>query len=169
MEEGTFDPSIPYNLEAARFSFMGILQNKLDKTVNSWNNHCVRSVRNTECPEVRPHVLYYLPGEDGTSDCSFPVSLNGLIIAQLHSRQASILGCSDDMVKLGQILFKKEKHAMIHLYLFKIIFSQYVAMASIKASLPLICKVNQDNDFNKLCLADFLLMVLLCFYFQNQS
>ena len=60
MEEGTFDPSIPYNLEAARFSFMGILQNKLDKTVNSWNNYCVRSVRNTECPEVQPHVL---PGE----------------------------------------------------------------------------------------------------------
>ena len=107
VEEGTFDPSFPYHLEAARFSFMGILQNELDETVNIWNNHRIRSVRNAECPGGRPYALYYLPGEDGTSGCSFPVSLNDLIIAQLHCRQASILGCWDDMVKLGLILLKQ--------------------------------------------------------------
>ena len=52
--------------------------------------------------------MYYLPGEDGTSDRSFPVSLNDLITVQLHCRQASILACSDDMVKLGIILLKQE-------------------------------------------------------------
>ena len=108
MEEGTFDPSIPYHLEAVRFSFMGILQNELDETVNLWNNQRIRSARTAECPGGRPHALYYLPGEDGTSDCSFLVSLNELIIAQLHCRQPSILGCSDDMVKLGLILLKQE-------------------------------------------------------------
>ena len=87
---------------------MGILQNELDETVNLWNNHRIRSVRNAECPGGRPYALYYLPGEDGNSDCSFPVSLNDLIIAQLHCRQASILGCSDDMVKFGPILLKQE-------------------------------------------------------------
>ena len=97
MEEGTFDPSIPYHLEAVSVSFMGILQNELDETVNLWNNHRIRSVRNAECPGGRPHALYYLPGKDGTSDCSFPVSLNNLIIAQLHCRQPSILGCLDDI------------------------------------------------------------------------
>ena len=59
-------------------------------------------------PWRRPYALYYLSGEDETSDCSFPVPLNDLIIAQLHCRQASILGCSDDIVKLGLILLKQE-------------------------------------------------------------
>ena len=108
MKEGTLDPNIPYHLGAVRFSFMGIPQNELNETVNLWNNHLVRSVRNAEFPGGRPYALYCLPGEDGTSDCSFPASLNDLIIAQLHCRQASILGCSDKMIKLGLILLKQE-------------------------------------------------------------
>ena len=48
--KGIFDPSIPYHLETVRFSFMGILQNELDETINLWNNRRIRSARNAECP-----------------------------------------------------------------------------------------------------------------------
>ena len=95
MYEGTFDQSIPYRLEVVRFSFTGILQNELDETVDLWI-----CVRNAECPGGRPFAFCYLPGKDGTSNCSFPVSLNDLIIAQ-------ILDCWDDIVKLRPILLKQ--------------------------------------------------------------
>ena len=81
MEEGTFDPSILNHLEAVRLSFLGILQNEIDETVNLSNNHRICSVRHAECSGGRPYALYYLPGEGKTSDCRFPISLNDFVIA----------------------------------------------------------------------------------------
>ena len=55
---------------------------------------------------------------------------------------------------------------MIYFYLFKIIFFMY-PVAPIQVPLLFFQNGNQDNDFDKLCRAEFLLMVFLCFYFHE--
>ena len=43
-DQGHFDASISYYVEASRFSFMGLLQSDLDETRELWNNHSIREV-----------------------------------------------------------------------------------------------------------------------------
>ena len=59
IDEGSFDSSISYHVEAIRFCYMSILQNELNETISLWNSHRIRPVRNAECPEVRPDVFYF--------------------------------------------------------------------------------------------------------------
>ena len=51
-----------------RFSFMDVLQEDLDRVVNTWNNHTIRQTRNSECPHGKPNILYLLPRENGNGD-----------------------------------------------------------------------------------------------------
>ena len=72
-DEGHFDWSIGYHVDALRFCFMGLIQSKLDKTRAFWNSHRIREVQHSECPSSRPDVLYYLPSNQGAREYCFNV------------------------------------------------------------------------------------------------
>ena len=107
MDEGIFDSSMSYHVEAIRF-YMGILQNELNETISLWNSHRIRPVRNAECPGGRPDVLYFLSGGDETSDCSFPVTINDFILGQLQYTPQAIFGCTDKLINLATIVLRQE-------------------------------------------------------------
>ena len=108
MDEGIFDSSISYHVEAIRFCYMGILQNELNETISLWNSHRIRPVRSAECPGGRPDVLYFLSGGDETSDCSFPVTINDFILGQLQCTPQAIFGCTDELMNLATIVLRQE-------------------------------------------------------------
>ena len=108
IDEGIFDSSISYHVEAIRFCYMGILQNELNETISLWNSHRIRPVRNAECPGGRPDVLYFLSGGDETRDCSFPVTINNFILGQLQCTPQKIFGCTDELINLATIVLRQE-------------------------------------------------------------
>ena len=108
IDEGIFDSSISYHVEAIRFCYMGILQNELNETISLWNSHRIRPVRNAECPGGRPDVLYFLSGGDETRDCSFPVTINDFILGQLQCTPQKIFGCTDELINLATIVLRQE-------------------------------------------------------------
>ena len=108
IDEGIFDSSISYHVEAIRFCYMGILQNELNETISLWNSHRIRPVRNAECPGGRPDVLYFLSGGDETRDCSFPVTINDFILGQLQCTPQAIFGCTDELINLAIIALRQE-------------------------------------------------------------
>ena len=57
--EYILDTSLKYHVEFLRFCFLGILQEELDETRKSWNNHFVRKSWNAERPTGGPDVLFY--------------------------------------------------------------------------------------------------------------
>ena len=108
MDEGIFDSSISYHVEAIRFCYMGILQNELNETISLWKSRGIRPVRNAECSGGRPDVLYFLSGGDETSDCSFPVTINDFILGQLQCTLQAIFGCTDELTNLATIVLRQE-------------------------------------------------------------
>ena len=77
------------------------------KIVQLWNNHYIRSVRNSECPSGRPEILYFLPAQNEAQDCAFPVEANDVVLAMSCCVQPSIFGCSNDMINLAAVLLKQ--------------------------------------------------------------
>ena len=63
-----YDPSVLWEVSLFRYCFIGIVQTELDETLELWNNHRIRKVRNSECPSGRPNVLYLLPNLNGGRD-----------------------------------------------------------------------------------------------------
>ena len=99
---------VSYHVEAIHFCYMVILQNELNETISLWNSHCIRPVKNAECPGGRADVLYFLSGDDETSDCSFPVTLNDFILGQLQCIPQTIFGCTDELINLATIALRQE-------------------------------------------------------------
>ena len=54
--QGHLDASTAENVDALRFSFIGLLQSGLDETRDPWNNQQIRKVRNSRCPAGHPDV-----------------------------------------------------------------------------------------------------------------
>ena len=73
-DQGHFDASISYYVEALRFSFMSLLQSELDETRELWNNHSIREVQNSEYPAGHPDALYHLPPTPDAKNFGFDVS-----------------------------------------------------------------------------------------------
>lgn len=95
-----YDPSVLWEVSLLRYCFIGILQTELDETLELWNNHRIRKVRNSECPSGRPNILYSLPDNNGGEDCKVPLPLNDVISAQQHVTPGPFLGCSEEMCTL---------------------------------------------------------------------
>ena len=87
---------------------MSILQNELNETISLWNSHHIRPVRNAECHVGQPDVLYFLSGGDETTDCSLPVTINGLFLGQLQCTLQAIFCCTDELINLATIVLRQE-------------------------------------------------------------
>ena len=72
------DVSLNHHLECLRFCFVGLLQTELDETLKLWNNHYIRSVKNSESPAGRPNVLFFTPQLSQGRDCKYPLSSSDL-------------------------------------------------------------------------------------------
>ena len=101
-DQGHFDASIAYYVDALRFSFMGLLQSEFNETRELWNNHRIREVRNSECPAGHPDVLYHLPPTPDGKNFGFDVSQHDIELGR--SQNYSKTGCSKEMLKFGLIL-----------------------------------------------------------------
>ena len=64
IDQGIYDPSLVEHKECMKFSFMNLIQNDLDETKLLWNNHRIRKVRNSECPNGKPDILYFASGQN---------------------------------------------------------------------------------------------------------
>ena len=84
IDECIFDSSISYHVEAICFFYMGILQNELNESISLWNSHLIGPIGNAECLAGRPDVLNFLSGGDETSDCSFLITADNLILGQVQ-------------------------------------------------------------------------------------
>ena len=103
-DQGHFDASIAYHVDALRFSFMGLLQSKFDETRELWNNRCIREVRNSECPAGCPDVLYHLLSSPDAKNFGFDISQQDIEIGRFFCKIYSKTGCSEKMPQFGLIL-----------------------------------------------------------------
>jgi len=83
-DQQIYDPSIKWQLDLFRYCFIGLVQTELNETVELWNHHRIRKVRNAECPSGRPHMLYSLPNNYGGEECSTPMVVRDLNLAEEH-------------------------------------------------------------------------------------
>ena len=111
-DEGIFDVSISYHLECIRFCFLGIIQTELDEVRILWNNHRIRKVRNSECPEGRPDVLFFSPSLTNGRECSYKIDKSDFQLAQGFSQDPPLLGCSKEMVELCSIIMKDKGYQL---------------------------------------------------------
>ena len=103
-DQSHFDASIAYQVDALRFSFMGLLKSELHETRELWKHHCTREVRNSECPAGRPDVLYHLPSSPDAKNFGFDVSQHDIEIGRPFCKNYSKTGCSEEMLQFGLIL-----------------------------------------------------------------
>ena len=101
------DVSITHHLQCVRFCFMGLIQKDLDNTKKLWNNHRIRTVKNSESPPGRPNVLFYTPCLSNNVNFEFPVSQRDLNITQEFTVPPLLLGCSNDMEKFAAIVMEE--------------------------------------------------------------
>ena len=103
-DQGHFDASIAYHVDALRFSFMGLLQSEFNETRELWNNHRIGKVRNSECSAGRPDVLYHLPPTPDIKNFSFDVSQHDIELGRSFCQNCSKTGCLEEMLKFGLIV-----------------------------------------------------------------
>ena len=101
-DAGSYDSSVPIQVECCRFCFTGILQTELDETLKLWNTHYVRRTRNSECPPGRPDVLFYAPDESNGTDYEFDVTRKDIETANNFVTQLPIFSCLDSSLQLFQ-------------------------------------------------------------------
>ena len=101
------DVSIGYHLECLRFCFMGLIQQELDQVKTMWNHHRIRNVRNSECPNGRPEVLYHASHLSGGRNCGFSITRSDIILAKSFCMEPSLLGCSEEFMKLANVIMKE--------------------------------------------------------------
>ena len=65
MPAGIFPDDDNLHKECLRFCFMPILRDELYEIAAYWNTHSIRPVNNSETPNGRPDVLYYIPETQG--------------------------------------------------------------------------------------------------------
>lgn len=70
------DVSDPIHIECLRFSFGHLIRNSAKRATKEWNEHRIRSQKNTDVPVGIPNVLYQWPEKVGGEDCSMPVDLD---------------------------------------------------------------------------------------------
>ena len=103
-DQGHFDASIAYHVDALRFSFMGLLQSELDETRELCNNHHIREVRNSECPADRADVLYHLRPIPDAKNFGFDASQDDIELRRSFCQNYSKTVCSEEMLKFRLIV-----------------------------------------------------------------
>ena len=69
-----------------------------------WNNHRIRTVRNSECHAGRPAVIYDAPELFGGFESGTPVAINNLILAKTFTLEPSLFGCSTNFLNFASLI-----------------------------------------------------------------
>ncbi|XP_063961888.1 uncharacterized protein LOC135155737 [Lytechinus pictus] len=98
---GEFDNSNPVHIEAIRLCFQRLIQRDFDRTVQEWNQHCIRSQNNEELPYGVPDLMYHVPEMFGTEDQKMPLMYSAQELedtSRAVSLDYPVYGCSQEFV-----------------------------------------------------------------------
>lgn len=103
IDSGTYRISDNIHVEAARFCFLPVIQQHLNRFSLLWNSHRIRKQTQGDTPHDIPDVMYYQPDVFRTVDYSLelPCSLNTIdILIGKYSEGYLKFGCSDTFLEL---------------------------------------------------------------------
>ena len=69
-----------------------------------WNNHRMRTVRNSECPAGCPAIIYDAPELFGEYESGRSAAINDLILAKIFSLEPSLLVCSTNFLNFASLI-----------------------------------------------------------------
>ena len=76
----SFDVTNHVHVECLHYCFMEVIQTELDRIVQHWNLHEIRSQRHSDIPSGKHGLLYYVPEIFGGRDSGHHVDLDNLEI-----------------------------------------------------------------------------------------
>ena len=79
-DTNAFDATNHVHVACMRYCFMELIQTELDRIVQHWNLHEIRSQRHSDIPSGKPELLYYVPEIFGGRDYGHHVDLDDLEI-----------------------------------------------------------------------------------------
>ena len=71
------------------------------------NNHFVRKSSNAECPEARPHVLFYVCSLVGGRDCRSLFAEADVNLALPYWKTPELFGCSNDIMSFALLIMNE--------------------------------------------------------------
>lgn len=90
---------------------MPILRDELYAIAGHWNTHSIRPVSNSETPNGKPDVLYFLPETQGHDDfkcTSEDFLLTAEVVEELCCTSESIWSCTPKFQKLASMIMEEE-------------------------------------------------------------
>ena len=102
-DTSTFDVTNHVHVECLHYFFMEVIQTELDRIVQHWNLHEIRSQRHSDIPSGKNGLLYYVPEIFGGRDYGHHVDLDNLeICLDLYSSPEKMY--SEDIEELAHCL-----------------------------------------------------------------
>ncbi|XP_055073955.2 uncharacterized protein [Misgurnus anguillicaudatus] len=98
-DEGYFDGSF-LDKNLVLFCFLGLIQEELDSTKDTWNSHLIRPLRNSLVPHGRPDVMYTLPELYETEDYISQVPVEDCDTCEDQCIHRSDIPCDEDIFTL---------------------------------------------------------------------
>lgn len=112
-KNGLYSDSNPVQFDCLRFCYMDLLREDLHRFARLWNNHVIRPSTNGESPSGCPDLLYYLPEASSTQNYLVAVSNHDIALCeQLCDNIGSSMQCSEEVLKLAQIIMSEENLVM---------------------------------------------------------
>ena len=111
MPAGIFHDDDNLHKECLRFCFMPILRDELYEIAAYWNTHSIRPVNNSETPNGRPDVLYYMPETQGHRNykCTPENFLLSLEVAEeTCCTRECVWSCSPEFKELASMIMVEE-------------------------------------------------------------
>ena len=97
------DTTNALHVECLRYCFMHVLQAELDRIVEHWNLHEIRSQKNSNTPSGKPEMLYFVPEVFGGQDHGHNVDLGDVEACYgLYSSPKKMY--SEDIEELANLL-----------------------------------------------------------------
>ena len=102
-DTSSFDVTNHVHFECLRYCFMEVIQTELDRIVQHWNLHEIRSQGHSDIPSGKHELLYYVPEIFGGRYYGHHVDLDNLeICLDLYSSPEKMY--SEDIEELGHCL-----------------------------------------------------------------
>ncbi|XP_060713398.1 uncharacterized protein LOC132837645 [Tachysurus vachellii] len=122
-DEGYFNGSF-LDKNLVLFCFLGLIQEELDSTKDTWNSHLIRPLRNSLVPHGRPDVMYTLPELYETEDYISQVTVEDCDTCEDQCIHRSDIPCDEDIFTLcshimaqHQLRIPKERFTALNMYL----------------------------------------------------
>ena len=99
-----FDSSDEVDQQCLRFSFYGILQNKLDEIMTAWNQHRIRKIRMSKGINGVPDVMYFLPNRYRKENRRDKIEDADLLLSREFVSESPCYRCSNEFAELPCII-----------------------------------------------------------------